>query len=338
MRSLRKGLSVLLVLFIVPILMGQIALHSARSLLSDPAFPKQVIREAGVQAEVERWMLAALREQVRPEQFGVSLSRERLNRIIHRILPPAQLTAMGEQVVDGLVAWAWGEEPYPNLVLDLTEVRRGVIPAVRAELQAEVDSLPVCTREQLLQLAKSPPTGIPPCKTADKRLNDAFVEAMLRRLDLERLLPLQVDLAAAIADRQGPDFWTGAWQEIQAIRAGLDLILWGWAVVTLLLLVLLLLNLDRWYAPLGWLGAVGILAGGPLALAGAGGPLVGRLVQPWLPTEGQGVASAAVQIGLRAVTEAVQGLSFTVLLAGLAVVAVAVYGRMTDPPPERAGM
>lgn len=340
MRALRKTLSFVLLLLTVPLLFAQIAIHSVRSLVLDPAFPKQVMREAGVYTAVERSITDSLLQHVRSKQPDLPLSRERLSRIVSRVLLSLQLEQISERLIDELYAWAWGNDPQPVLLVDLTAVRRTLPVIVRAELEAEVEALPVCTLGQLPDLWLRPPTAMPPCKAADPKVNAAFIDQALRNMNLDQVVPREIELAQEMGGRENPSFWADTWEDLQLVRWALNLTLWGWLVLTLLLLLLALLNLDRWHTPFGWIGAAGILAGGPLVLAGLGATnlLTPVVVNSLGGGAGQGAAAGAVGQAVRAVSETVRNLSFTVLLLGLAAIAVMVYGKMNDQPPEDAAL
>lgn len=335
MRVLRKSLSVILLLVIVPLLIAQIALQSIRTLLLDPAFPKQVMRESGLYAMVERSLVDRVVAEVRPEELGLPLTRQEIARVIQRVMPAHQMEQVGDQVMDGLYAWAWGSDPYPTLMVDLSDLRRSLDAAVRAELEARIEALPVCTREQAMQVALRSEAGMPPCKAPEKEQNRVFVDHVMQNLDLDRLLPRQIDLAAEIGAEGGPGFWEKVWDDLQLVRFVLNLIIWGWVLVTLLLLLLALLNLDSWHTPFGWVGAAGVLAGAPLALTGLGGaallvPLAERAVGS------SDLATTVVMTGAQRWSETLGNVSLTVLLLGVAAVALAVYGRMNVPPSSEA--
>lgn len=339
-RTARKILSVLLLLLIIPLLIAQITVHSLRSLLLDPTVPKQVMRQAGLYAEVEQSMVRGVLNRVRGQQESFPLPRERVARIINRVLPAQRLAQISEQLIDGLYTWAWSTDSQPVLLVDLSDVRRTLPNAVRAELEAEVAALPVCSAAQLRQLMLRPPTGMPPCKTSDEKVNAAFINQVVKDLNVEQMVPRQVDLAQELAGREGPRFWEEARQKLQPLRVVLNLVLLGWGVITILLLLLALLNLDRWYTPFGWAGAAGLLTGGPLVLAGLGGSnLLTPLVWSWVPgNPGSQAAGAAVALTIQAVSAAVRNLSFTVLLLGLAAIAVAVFGMVNEHPPESTAL
>ncbi|MFZ5824518.1 MAG: hypothetical protein ACOY94_09340 [Bacillota bacterium] len=336
MRALRKTLSVLLLLIIIPLLIGQIAIVSVRSLLIDPTVPKQVMRQSGLYAEVEQAIMQDLLEEMESQKESLPLPPRRIERIINQVFPAERLAQVAEQLIDGIYAWVWSNDPQPVLVLDLSDIRRTLPIALRAEVEAEVASLPVCNAAQLRQLMLQPPTGMPPCKAADEKVNAAFIDKVLKDLDIGQIVPQQIDLARELAGERGPAYWEEAWLELQPLRTVFSLVLVGWGVITILLLLLALLNLDRWYTPFAWVGAAGALAGIPLVLVGLGGtnyfvPMVLSSVQADAASQSLGTA---VALAIQTVSAALRNLSFTVLLFGLAATAVAVYGKTTEPEAQ----
>lgn len=330
---LRKLLSVILVLILFPLVVGQITASAARSLLSDSVFTKEVMRESGIYTEMEAFLVDQLSEGF--QRSAIQFTRAEVYSIVTGALPASRLQAVSEAAIEGLHKWFWSGASRPDVVIDLTGARRALPSVIRPIIVAKVEALPVCTAAQAAQLALSYSGGMPPCKSPNATFNKMVIDRAVSDADLENLMPARVDLAAELEMSNGPDFWRELSADIRSARLGLDMIPFGWGLIAILLALVALLNLDRWYTPFGWVAAPLLAGGSVLLLVG----LVGvNLAVPMLRgTVVTGDAEGAFAISvMRAAVEtlfiSMRTISMIVALTGLGCVIVAVAGRMISPP------
>lgn len=330
MRPFRKILSVLLLLLIVPTICGQIAVQTARSLLLDPAVPERLARESGFAGEVERAVMLQVSGSLTGGATPLNLTRAEAEALVRTVLPPARIELHTAVMVGGLQRWLAGQTQRPEILIDLRAEQAALPAALIAVAEAKVATLPVCTTQEAIRYAAGPRTEMPPCRLSDPKANRAIIEYVVANAHLENYIPAQLDVAAQF----GPAFWDEQPGGFQAVRLGLSLVPYGWAVTGFLLLLLALLNLDRWYTPFAWVGGA-LIAGGGLMLVGALGAL--SVALPLLlqaaGAGGFGEAIAAALVGGAAVT--MRNLSAIVAAAGLASVVVAVAGSVSSGPASR---
>lgn len=323
-------LSVLLLLVLVPLLWVQLTAHTARSLLHNPAFPLEAVRQSGVGREMQRLLVDQIAVRFQGPQAPFPFTRDEVNTIVTRVLPAARLEAMTETAVEGLYRWFHGSEAKPKIELDLTEAR-AALPAVLTEvISAKIEALPVCTLAQAADLMRNYKGGMPPCKSPNAAFNRGVVDMAVKRANVETLLPAKVDVTGEIERREGLQFWTSLNEDLAWVRRFLNLVPVGWGVAGALLLLLALLNLDRWHRAFGWVGAALLLGGGlPLAIAWT----EARAALPWIssgvsatsPTDA--LALSVVKVALESLAVALRSVSQTVALAGAGGIALALAGR-----------
>lgn len=316
-------------MILVPLLLAQMAAHTARSLVTDPESVKQVARESGVYAKVEQQLVANLTAGADRQGARLPLIQAEIRQLVRQVLPPTRVEAMGDRVADGMHAWLMGQRRRPDIVLDLSDVRREFPEAVRQMLYEKVAALPVCTPAQALQLLNSYGGGMPPCKSPDERINRSMVDRAVAEARVEEMIPTRYDLAAQFEALYGPWFWQEAEVSVAGARVVLGLIPWGWGVIAILLLLLALLNLDQWWTPFGWIAAPLLIGGGLITL----GALVAVAMVPRL---GPGDWSSAIAFSLlHSAGIALRQTGMLVALAGLGCLVLAVAGRLISPPPDR---
>ncbi len=334
MYALRKTLSVLLVLILVPVLMGQITAHTARDMLLDAAFPQRIAREADLYVKLEAIITEGIVETALQQPSPLPVTRADIERFAREVLPAERIQRIAEDVMAGLHAWALGSDPVPELYVDLSEVREALPEAVRTIVTEKMAELPVCTQDQLAQLIGRTGSELPACRTDDPRLNQVIIDQVVAGLNVDQV-PARVDLATVWQGDAGPAMWEENWYRLQEARLVLNAIPYGWAVVGFLLLLLALLNLDRWYTPFGWIGAVGLLGGGlvfvgAISLAGLALPAMAAAVVGAPEAE---VILDVVRAAISALAVPLRNNSFLVILIGLAAVIIAVVGAITAPKP-----
>ena len=331
----------LLVIIIVPLIWGQIAAHTARSLLLDPEFTKSVMQRSGIYNELDDVFAEVVVADIKYPQGAPPFTPAEVSTLITRVLPPARLQVMAETTIDGLYRWILRAEARPNIVLDLQEVRTALPPALKELIKSKVEALPVCTTTQAVQVARGYTGGLPPCKLSEPKLNQAIIDMALPVAEFEKAIPARIDVTAEVERSQGPRFWSETHQKIAGVRKSIDLIPWGWAVILLLLGVLGLLNLDHWYTPFVWIGVTLLTGGGILLLSSlfvlswVFTRFIAQAVQTGKPTDA--LALSAIRMALDSVGVALRSLSMQVTLAGLVSLIAGVAGIVTKRPPSTPG-
>jgi hypothetical protein len=339
MYGARKGLSVALLLVLVSLLSAQITLHTAHALLADSTAAKRAVRSSGFYRQTEEALITSLASGLEGGDASVPVGAETAREIVRTVLPPGRLEAMGDATVDGLRTWLLGRTVRPEIIIDLSDIRRALPGALRSAVEAQVAQLPVCTPQQAAQLVRNTGGSIPPCRSADPKVNQALIDRALQPAAIEALIPARIDVAAQIEAANGPGFWDEANLALRNVRFALGLVPWGWVAVCSLLLLLWLLNRDRWYSPLGWAGVALVLGGGLPLLAGWG--ILQWIVPGMAPSRMGNPAetglAAMAQALLTAMATSLRNLSLMVLLMGLTFVAVALYGAIRGERSERPG-
>lgn len=338
LKALRKVLSVLLVLIIMSAVSGQIAAHSARELLADPAASKEILRQSGIYVQMETFLVDQLSAGF--SQSDLQFTRAEVNAIVTGVLPAGRLQLMAEGAVEGLHTWFWSGAARPQIVIDLTESRQALPAVLRPIIRAKVEALPVCTTAQAAQVALTYKGGMPPCKSSSADFNRMVVDRAIPDTELQKMVPGRVDVTAELEAQNGPDFWPEMSASLANARYALNLVPYGWGVILVLLALLALLNLDRWYTPFGWMAAPLLLGGG--LLLGVG--LVGvNIALPFLQ-DAMVTGDAAGALVFSMIRAAVQTLflsmrniSLIVSLAGLGSVIIAVAGKVMAPPADGPG-
>lgn len=333
---LRAFLSTLLVLALIPTLWGQMAAHTVRSMILDPVATKAVIRDSGVYLQMERLLVQEVSAGLRNPENPIPFTEAEVSGLVGRVVPASRLQSLAEQAIDGLYQWFLTESLRPTLVLDLSPIRAELPGAVRAVIQAKVEALPVCSANQAAQLAVTYKGGMPPCKSPDARFNRMVIDSAMPTAEIEQLIPDRLDVAAELEDRQGSAFWEDLNTSLSLARTGLGLIPYGWGVVGVMMLLLLLLNMRTWYSPFGWLAAPLLVAGGLMLVTAWVG--VG-IVLPILTgatvagTAGADVAASVAKIALGSLALSLRNLSLLVSLVGLGFLILAVAGSLTGSRP-----
>lgn len=332
MFGLRKFLSVLLVLLLCPIVLGQIAAASARTLLRDSAFTKQVVRESGIYVEMESLLVGQLTEGL--EDGEIAFTPAEMTSIVTGVLPAERIERLAEPLLEGFHGWFWSGAPRPELVLDLTDLRTTFPGVMRPIILAKIEALPVCSASQAAQLEASFKGGMAPCKSPNPDFNRRVVERAVSDAQLAKLIPGRVDLAAELERKNGPAFWTELKEQFGEVRTGLDLIPFGWGVIILLLALLAVLNLDRWYTPFGWMAAPLLVGGSIMLSVGALGmgfvqPIIQRAVvdDDAISTR----ALAGIQVAMHGLFGLMRNLSIGTVLLGIGCIVLVVVGHRRSP-------
>lgn len=253
MRLLRTTLAIVLILIFVPLFWLQIGLQIARDTVLQPEFSKQMLRRSHSSEHLRTFISANLAET--PDDAW--LSAEDMVEIYDRLLPPERFYVMADDLIDGVYAWVYSDQMYPELLLDLRAVKQDVPPLLTDITRQRVESLPPCTAEQAAEMVGDGFEGLPPCRPAEVNVGELF-DQVSDQLPVARLtadLPDYIDLGAQMQADPDQD-----WQHLIPIRTVVQrvhhLTPWGWVALALLLLLI-------------GLSSGGLLAGAMFRVAGA---------------------------------------------------------------------
>lgn len=338
LKALRKMLSVLLMLILVPLIWTQITVQAASSFIGDPASVKRVLQQSGLHSDLEGVLVDQLSEVFDNPDMGISFTGDEVRSIVKEVMPATRIAGYTDHLIDEAYAWFENGTDRPNLDLDLTPVRAALPAALRRVVTEKIERLPVCTTAQALLLKATYQGGMPPCKSPNPEDNRRMVEQAMPDADVQKMVPSRIDLDQQIEASAGPGFWQDAGQKAALLRSSLKLVALGWVVLALVLLALVALNLDRWFTPFGWAGTSLLLGGGFMwAISYLGMQVVPVIFGPGSGYGRQVEVAAALLASV--VLSLMRGLGLTVALVGLGGIIVAVAGRLLhrEPPanPEQ---
>lgn len=283
------------------------ALFSPRTytaIIRHPEFVSTVTRLAREQVAAEMLQQAGA--------LGPYFTAEDAAWAAERLITGPWLSAQIERWLGALFDWIKSDQPQPELILSLTELKQEV-PAIAETLLAEkLRQLPPCTLERVAQALEALLSGreIPLCLPPNFDV-DGFVRSDVLNLrgNVARqmqLVPDSVDILALAQDSEDGASWLRGLQQIREGRqeARRDLTLLGAA----LLGVLLLIGLLRWRpkrALFQWWGWT-LLLGGGLALATFGTVYAARMaLWTWVATSPNGALPAGLAAVARAAFDSV---------------------------------
>jgi len=93
-----------------------------------------------------------LQAQQGGEQPDVPLDDAAIQSAAKQAFPPELLQRSTETIVDGVYVWLDGDTPTPNFSIDLSGVKQNLANAIGDQALARAQSLPACTRQQVVQL------------------------------------------------------------------------------------------------------------------------------------------------------------------------------------------
>ncbi len=317
-------------MLLVPLIWAQIAAQSARELLLDPTFAKGVISQSGLYLQLERRLVdefvAAFVGPQSPPQFTPGEFRT----LINGVLPAGQIKALAEAAIDDLYTWFDSGKARPELVVDLTAVQQALPPALQQFVEAKVAALPVCTVRQALDLARDYNGGIPPCRSGNAEFDKMMIGRAIQSIGFDQLIPAQFDLVPEVERRYGQDFWTAKSRWFSAAHLVVLATRWGWYLIAALLVVLVMLNREKWHTPFGWASAPLLIAGLTVLTAGWIGmevllPFADTLATPTQASSA--IVYSLVKATLESIAAAMKDMGLFISLGGLACLAVWAVGN-----------
>lgn len=238
---------------------------------------KQAFKEQGLYEDVPALIAGMLTDTAKEEtdgelSFASVLGKDGLESILTTLVPPDQLEALTDSILDAVFAFINGESD--SITVSLVPIKQNLTgdAGVQAFMQV-LRASPDCTPEQVLQFALgslSTEEGLTLCNPPAEALAlvapliESQIQSMLRGIPDEIKLPL----AAQGRSRQFIE-------RLDRIRAIMQLSLLVPLAFLVLILIFAVRNLNEW---LKWWGIPFVLTGGLSALlAWVGAPLI-RLV------------------------------------------------------------
>lgn len=352
MKAVRKTLASFLVMLLVPMIVGLTVAQAVHSFLREPGAISSAVRNSGLYDRAQATLSDYLVTTLAADLPSLPVTAAEVTNLIDQVLPASELASIGDQLMSGMQDWVVTGGPIrADLVVDLTGPRERFLTGFTDLIEVKFAALPVCNSQQAQQmLAGELADGFPPCRTEDAQLNRRLIEEALAPLDLAEIVPVRIDLGAELAEIQGDTQAETQEMMTELGMGGLSLptrlstftslgfafLPVAWGVAGFFLLLLALLNLDRWYTPFVWMG-IPLLVGGGIAfvmslIAQFGSSALVRIV---VPTDANGEMLLPLTESLLGLVGIVlRNVSFPVLLLGLGGVAVTVAGALLDRPNE----
>lgn len=287
MRWLRKLISLPLALLVIPVLWLTLTWQALAATVLQPEWARQSLAGSGAHAALPSLAGTYLQAGLAEQEGPALVSPDDVQSLVDEALPPAAAAELLGAVVDRGYGWLAGREPRPDLEIDLQGVRDRIRAPLDGLLTRRWLALPACTDEQMQALTAEDggprtPQPWPACRPTGEAGGQPPVSARA----LTDYIPAALDLGAAF-ERVDPAIW----ERLSLVRPALRFMqqqAWvAWLVLLAWLGLLVGLNLDWWYTPLGWVGWPLLLGGGALALGGVAlRGLHPLLISPRLPTGG----------------------------------------------------
>ncbi len=263
MRTCLRVLAILLVIPTVLLLLLAVTMLNLRLTLLNPAFLKQVPvrhkvydRLPGLAIDVMLEELTHSNGEETVTELERTLGRQSLEEAVETLVPPAWMQQQVEQNVDAVFAWLEGRTAYPELRLELSDLREQIIAK---NLREAVHKL----------FARLPPCGpgedflsgdYPHCRPTDAELDRIVEEATP---ELREALPQDISFQRALEEGEiEPE----ALETLEWIRGAYRCFVWSvwvaWLACLVLLGLALLLTARSLEQVLQWIGWPLLMAGG----------------------------------------------------------------------------
>ncbi len=278
MNSVRRLVSGILVVMLVPVL-SAIMVVSALSGVVGIGGGSEEAKAKAVAAAMREPVIEAVAMYVSDSEEGWDLPEDDVRAALSESLGEEQLLEVSTSLSVAMEHAAAGDGPTMVRLGDLVEA---LLTGLRRVVEQKMATLPVCTKEQLAELAAMPPDELPDCRSADAAVNRAVLDRFFTEFRAQ--IPEEIDLGLireALDEAETGALPMPATATMAAMSAGpssglitvpLQLVgfvsSWGWLTAAALILGLIALNFDRWYRPFGWLGWAFLLSSvTPLLLA-----------------------------------------------------------------------
>lgn len=156
-------------------------------------------------------------EKITQLPIGVTLTDEEILRAAKEVLPLAWYQATITDIIGQIFAYFRGTEPTLDLVLTLADRKPAIANTlselVDQKLESTIDSLPVCTTEQLLDMVLNPSFGSPPeCRPLD-----------ITYSEVKELLGIEIStVITPLVNIWIPDQWTFTDADLRQMLGGED--------------------------------------------------------------------------------------------------------------------
>jgi hypothetical protein len=263
MRTCQRVLALMLAILTTVLLLLSVNTLNLRLTLLNPAFLKGLPvryrvyeRLPGLAIDVTlEEMARGGGEEVVAEMERV-LGREALEGFVEALVPPAWVQQQVEQNIDVVFAWLEGETAYPDLRLELGELREQMIEKnLREALLRLLAHLPPCESEYDFYSG-----DYPHCRPSDAVLDMVVEEAAP---EFRRTLPEDLSLQEAL---EAGKFEAGTLAALELLRQAYRSFIWStwamWLACPVMLGLVLLLAARNLEQVLRWAGWPMLVAGG----------------------------------------------------------------------------
>lgn len=341
MRWLRKLLSVPLALLLMPVLWLALLWQVLAGTVLQPAWVNQAITASGAYAVIPELVASRVAGALADTPLPLRMRAGDLQPLVDGLLPPSALSGMVTPVIHDVYRWLDSTDSIPAIRVDLRAVRDKIGPAVEAFVSDRWAALPVCSPAELDAFIGSDgrpaqPRSLPHCRPPDD-----LAASVLPTVDFGELagqIPPELDLGPVLESAD-----PAIWERLRSLRSAIAFVrhyAWvGWTVLAAWLALLMGLNLDWWYTPLGWAGWPLLAGGGLLALGSLGvRGLYGLVLADRLPTGAAGsLLGDLIRAVLTALSDRIWQTGLTVAAVGLVAVLVLIVAAIARPAPADRG-
>jgi hypothetical protein len=266
--TLARGLAIVLaVVVVVSLPFALVAYDVGQVVFSKDKMTQIVVDQLGGSGEIRRLVLVSLLSNSasngsNANDFSLArvaedLSPERTQELVNLLLPEDWFREQVGTIAGGIYTWLDGDQPQPDLALDLRPLKERLINGgARKLMQLLIDSWPQCLPSQLAQIEqalianRTPPMLL--CKPSGS-FQASYVELATSWFTSQvRLMPDKVSLTNQTVDASAmADLATLR----DRIRLARDLLRFGWMIPASLLGLIMALAIRSWQGLTRWWGA-----------------------------------------------------------------------------------
>lgn len=296
---MKKFLAVACVLIVAvlwpTILIGTIA----QQRLFTAEMAKQLIRDSQIGERLPKLIIASWLADGSGEDnpLGTGIDPAQTQDLLEQALPPEDLYTITDEAITTTATWWHTGAPLEKLplVLDFGVIKENLTPVVVQSFEKYIEELPVCSAEELNYLTYDQ-DGLPDfstmsCRpeglTLDNYRDKGWSDHLLAQILLFEV-PTEINIQTMLQEQaeSNPTQVQIYNQQIDQLRQGSQiarLFLWfGWGVIALSLVVVMLLRHRPLFSMFGWLGAIGIIVTLETLLPALFGWFLPQFISFWL--------------------------------------------------------
>lgn len=267
MKWVNKSFAYLFGIVLFGSLLGAVGLININLSLGKPENVKELAAESGV---YEKFVTAALEASSQEAQtanpnLSIPLDNVVVVQAAQQALPPSFIEEKANVIIDANYAWLQGKTPTPSFRVDISDAKQNFAQRVGQYITERLQELPVCTDQQLAQIATSGRAVDPltiTCRpaTLNAQQEGARVTTELQKSTFLEQPVITADTLGREANSQTPTYYADLSQLPRAYQ------LMQWAPIVLGVLATISALTVLFLAPYrrrGWrrLGIIFVLAG-----------------------------------------------------------------------------